>query len=710
MSAVLPNRTINQLDHSGKIKAQHLNRKAIIYIRQSTLQQVQRHQESTRLQYGLADKAVLLGWPRSDIEVIDEDLGCSGSTMAGRQGFQRLVAEVGLDHVGLVLGLEMSRLSRSSRDWYQLLEVCAIFSTLIGDMDGIYDPSLYNDRLLLGLKGTMSEAELHILKQRMLEGKRAKARRGELGMPVAMGFVRQLSGLIVKDPDEQAQSVIERVFELFERKRTINGVLLELASQQIQMPHRVAGGLNKGDLVWRRPNRATLSNLLHNPIYAGAYAYGRRPTDPRKKTPGRPSTGRTVAGINDWEVLIKDHHPAYISWSQYERNVRQLQANTAQSVGVVRKGAALLSGLLICGRCGLRMAPHYSNQVGQYRYSCDRMKIDYGGAACQSLSGLPLDAYVTAQIFKALQPAALEISLAAAEDQAAERQKQQKYWLQRLERAHIDTERAARQYNAVEPENRLVARTLERKWEETMNAELELKTQYEQFLLKQPSVLSEEERAAIQQLAQDIPTLWQAETTTAMDRQTIVRQLIERILITVIDNTEKVQAEIHWYGGYITQAWLDRPVAKLEQMADYQAMMDRVKALQSQGRSPTQIAETLNAEGWKPPKRRQTFNAPMVRCLLNRQGIQIGTQRQQHTANISLEADEWTLKALANELNMPEPTLYAWIKKGHVRARQIEVNTRSFWIITANQSELEQLSKLRAVKRTWVKTVAEPIQ
>ncbi|MDO8844066.1 recombinase family protein [Methylicorpusculum sp.] len=709
MNAVLPNRAINQLDYSGKIKAQHLNRKAIIYIRQSTLQQVQRHQESTRLQYGLADKAVLLGWPRSDIEIIDEDLGCSGSTMAGRQGFQRLVTEVGLDHVGLVLGLEMSRLSRSSRDWYQLLEVCAIFSTLIGDMDGIYDPSLYNDRLLLGLKGTMSEAELHILKQRMLEGKRAKARRGELGMPVAMGFVRQLSGLIVKDPDEQAQSVIARVFDLFERKRTINGVLLELVSQQIQMPHRVSGGLNKGDLVWRRPNRVTLSNLLHNPIYAGAYAYGRRPTDPRKKIPGRPATGRTVAGINDWEVLIKAHHPAYISWSQYERNVRQLQANTAQAFGVVRKGAALLSGLLICGRCGLRMAPHYSKQAGQYRYCCDRMRLDYGEAACQSLAGLTLDDYVTAQIFKALQPAALEISLAAAEDQAAERQKQQKFWLQRLERAHIDTARAARQYHAVEPENRLVARTLERQWEETLNAELELKAHYEQFLQKQPAVLSEEERVAIRHLAQDIPTLWQAETTTAMDRQTIVRQLIERILVTVIDNTEKVQTEIHWYGGHITQAWLDRPVAKLEQMADYPAMMARVKELQSQGRTPAQIAEKLNSEGWKPPKRRQTFNAPMVRCLLNRQGIRIGTQKQQHTATIPLGADEWTLKALANELKMPEPTLYAWIKKGQVRARQIEVNARSFWIITANQHELEQLRKLRAVKRTWVKPAAEPI-
>ena len=634
MNAVMPNRTINQLDNSGKIKSQHLSRKAIIYIRQSTLQQVHRHQESTRLQYGLVDKAILLGWPQSAIEVIDDDLGCSGATIAGRHGFQRLVAEVGLDHVGMVLGLEMSRLSRSSRDWYQLLEVCAIFSTLIGDLDGIYDPSLYNDRLLLGLKGTMSEAELHIIKQRMLEGKRAKARRGELGMQVPMGYCRQLSGIVVKDPDEQAQSAIERVFELFERKLTINGVLSELVAQQIQMPYRVATGINKGDLVWHRPNRVTLSNLLHNPIYAGAYAYGRRPTDPRKKIPGRPSTGRTVAGIEDWEVLIKDQLPAYITWSQYERNVRQLQANTAQALGVARKGAALLSGLLICGRCGLRMAPHYSSPAGRHRYSCDRMKIDYGEAACQSLSGLSLDDRITGLLSKALQPAALEISLAVAEDQAAERQKQQNYWLQRLERTHIDSERVARQYNAVEPENRLVARTLERKWEEALAAEAQLKTQYEQFLLEQPAVLTEAERLAIQNLAHDIPALWQADTTTAIDRQMIVRQLIERIVVTVVDSTEAVQVEVHWQGGHTTQTLVKRPVGRLEQMSEYQALMDRVKVLQSQGCSTHKMAEILNSEGWVPPKQRSHYNAPMVRSLLNRQGINLGTPKQQHTADI----------------------------------------------------------------------------
>jgi hypothetical protein len=591
-----------------------------------------------------------------------------------------------------------------------LLEVCAIFSTLIGDLDGIYDPSLYNDRLLLGLKGTMSEAELHILKQRMIEGKRAKARRGELGMQVPMGYVRQLSGIVVKDPDEQAQSAIARVFELFERKLTINGVLSELVAQQIQMPYRVATGINKGDLVWHRPNRVTLSNLLHNPIYAGAYAYGRRPTDPRKKIPGRPATGRTVAGMDDWEVLIKDQLPAYITWSHYERNVRQLQANTAQALGVARKGAALLSGVLICGCCGLRMAPHYSSPAGRYRYNCDRMKVDYGEAACQSLAGLSLDDCITGLLFKALQPAALEISLAVAEDQAAERQKQQNYWLQRLERTHIDSERAARQYNAVEPENRLVARTLERKWEEALAAEAQLKTQYEQFLLEQPAVLTEAERLAIHNLAQDIPALWQADTTTAIDRQMIVRQLIERIVVTVVDSTEAVQVEVHWQGGHITQTLVKRPVGRLEQMSDYQALMDRVKVLQSQGCSTSKMAEILNTEGWAPPKQRGTYNAPMVRSLLKRQGISLGTPKQQHTVGIPREADEWTLKELAQQLQMPEPTLYKWLKKGLIKARQVQANARSVWLVTADADQLEHLRQQRSAQRIWIKQPMDEIQ
>jgi len=255
-----------------KIHRHHQERMAVVYVRQSTPQQMTRHPESTRLQYGLVDRALMLGWSRADVLVIDEDLGKSGSTAQGRSGFQRLVTEVSLNRVGLVLGIEMSRLARSCRDWYQLLEVCGLFATLIGDWDGVYDPADYNDRLLLGLKGTMSEAELYLIKQRMLAGKRAKAERGELGMALPRGYIRQLSGEVAKDPDAQVQSTISLVFSQFERLNTIHGLLQYLVRHHILLPDRLRGGLRKGDLQWRRPNRETLSDLLHNPIYAGAYA------------------------------------------------------------------------------------------------------------------------------------------------------------------------------------------------------------------------------------------------------------------------------------------------------------------------------------------------------------------------------------------------------------------------------------------------------
>lgn len=556
----------------------------------------------------------------------------------------------------------------------------------------------------------MSEAELPILKQRMLEGQRAKARRGELGMLLPMGYVRQLSGDVVKDPDEQARTVIQRIFELFERKRTINGVLTELVVQQIQMPCRVLSGTNKGELTWRRPNRVTLSNLLHHPIYAGAYSYGRRPTDPRKKIPGRPSTGRTVAPMEEWEVLIKDHCPAYIRWSEYERNLRQLKSNTVQAMGTVRQGPSLLSGLIVCGRCGLRMAPHYNNNGKGLRYGCDRMAIDYGEARCQSLSGKPLDQRITALIFKALQPAAIEISMAVAEDLEAERQRQLGHWQQRLERAQIETERASRQYHAVEPENRLVARTLERKWEAALAAETQLKNEYDQFLADQPTVLTTEERVAIQHLAQDIPALWTAKTTTAADRQLIVRQLIERVLVTVIEDTEKVQVEVHWLGGHQTKTQINRPVARLDQMSDHQALLERVKLLQTQGHNAPAIAETLNAEGWHPPKRRETYNAPMVRRLLSRQGLGTGTQKQQQTTDIKRKAHEWTLKELGMQLQIPEPTLYAWLYKGQLNGRKVKVASRSIWLIHLDDREQEQLRRQRTAQQFWANKVADEQQ
>ncbi len=459
MSGICQSQRLSGPVTSGKIHGNHMDRLAVVYVRQSTMQQVERHQESTRLQYELSDLATNLGWSRQRVLVIDEDLGQSATSVEGRPGFRRLVAEVGLDHVGIVLGVEMSRLARCCRDWYQLLEICALFGTLIGDVDGIYDPADYNDRLLLGLKGTMSEAELHILKRRMLEGKRGKARRGELGMQVPRGYLRRPSGEVIKDPDEQARDTVQLVFDLFKRYGTVNAVLRHLVRNAIQLPNRIRGGVNKSELEWSRPNRATLNDMLHNPIYAGAYVYGRRPTDPRKKKPGRQSTGRTVARCGQWEVLLKDRLPAYITWEQYEQNVRQLELNANQGTGVPRNGPSLLSGLVVCGRCGMRMVTQYNNNGKGLRYVCLRRMADYGEDLCQSLSGEPLDELTTRLVFQALEPAALEISLWVAEDLEAQRAQLVRHWDQRLERARYAVERAYRQYNAVEPENRLVART-----------------------------------------------------------------------------------------------------------------------------------------------------------------------------------------------------------------------------------------------------------
>jgi DNA invertase Pin-like site-specific DNA recombinase len=703
MSVMNSNPCSPLLSGASKIQGIHLDRVAIVYVRQSTLQQIERHRESTRLQYGLVERAIELGWAKQRVVVIDEDLGRSGATAEGRLGFQRLVAEVGLDHVGLVLGIEMSRLARSSRDWYQLLEVCAVFATLIGDVDGIYDPGSYNDRLLLGLKGTMSEAELHILKQRMLEGKKAKARRGELVLLLPMGYIRRPSGEVIKDPDEQAQAVIALIFEVFARRGTINAVLHHLVDHGIQMPYRMTSGSRKGELQWRRPNRVSLSNLLHNPAYAGAYAYGRRATDARRKLPGRPATGRTTTPMDQWQVLLKDQWPAYLSWAQYEQNLGQLQANTAQGIGVPRHGPSLLSGLLICGRCGLRMATNYSNNGHRLRYSCSRMAVDYAAPYCQSLVGTPLDELITREVFEALTPAALEISLKVAEDLEHERAQHLALWEQRLERARYEVERAWRQYNAVEPENRLVARTLEKQWEQALEAQQTLKMEYARFVAREPVVMSAEQREAIRRLSSDIPALWHAPTTTSADRQAIVRQLIERVIVTVLDDTEKVNVELHWAGGHRTRTRLIRPVARLEQLSYYPQLKKRVRELHQQGLHAKAIAHRLNTEGWRPAKRRKTFNVFMVRSMLSRLGLTTGTVKQQHARRIERKPHEWTLKELAGKLEMSESTLYVWLRRGKLNARQLKGPSRTLWLIHADSKELARLRQLRTAPRVWSK-------
>ena len=686
---------------SGKIQAYHRDRLAIVYIRQSTLQQVEHHSESTKLQYALVEKAYSLGWSKEHLMVIDEDLGRSGANAEGRPGFQKLVTEVSLEHVGLIIGIDISRLARSCRDWYQLLEVCSLFRTLIADTDGIYDPCNYNDRLLLGLKGTMSEAELHVIKQRMIAGKKAKAKRGELGMQLAMGYIKQPSGEVIKDPDEQAQSIISLIFTLFEKFRTINGVLQYLVQNEIQMPHRERSGLNKGELIWRRINRVTLTNLLHNPIYAGAYVYGRRPTDPRKKKPGRPATGRVTVPQSEWEVLIKDKLPAYISWEEYERNQRQIEMNSSQGIGVPKHGSSLLSGLLICGHCGHKMSSTYSNNGATLRYSCSRMSVDYGENTCQSLIGDPLDRLIEEKILVAIQPSALEVSLRTAENFEQERQNKLKNWQQKLERSHYEAERAYRQYNAVEPENRLVVRTLEKKWEDALSSETLLKQKYEQFLIEQPTRLTDDERNEIRLLASDIPQLWNAVTTTQVQRKEIVRLLIEKVKVTVLDNTEKVHVDIHWSGGYQTEFDFNRPVGKLEQLSYYRELINRAACLFEEGNLLKDIANQLNQEGWQTAKQKSPFNSDTIRSLLARKGL--ASTRKKRSDNVMREENEWTRRELSEKTQIPESTLYQWIQKGKLIARRDStISHKGVWLIKADEADIKSLLELREQPKQWI--------
>lgn len=682
-----------------KIRSRHRDRLAIVYVRQSTVQQIERHQESTRLQYALANRALQFGWAREAIVTIDDDLGRSGATVEGRVGFQRLVAEVGLGHVGLVLGVEMSRLARSCRDWHQLLEICALFDTLIADADGVYDPANYNDRLLLGLKGTMSEAELHILKARMLAGRRAKAQRGELGKAVPMGYVRQPSGAVAFDPDEQAQATIRLVFALFERFRTVGKVLTYLAEHEIRMPVRVSGGTRKGELDWHRANRASLHNLFANPIYAGAYVWGGRRVDRRQQRPGRPGTGRRAFRLEEAEVFLPDRVPAYISWEQYQRNQAQIASNRAGHQGPVRAGTALLSGLVICGCCGLRMGASYNNNGHTARYACIAMAGSYAEPRCQSLKAAPLDALVAGLVLQALEPAALEASLAVAGDLQAEREALDRHWQLRLERARTAVARARRQYDAVEPENRLVARTLERAWEEALGEQARLEAEYAQVQRQQPATPTPAELTALRRLSQDLPALWHAETTTREDRQTLVRLLLERVLVTVVDDSERVRVQCHWQGGHRTEHLLTRPVARMAVLSTYDALVGRVGELHRAGQSTKAIAAVLNQEGWRPAKRRDTFNAAMVRRLLVKAGLEAVKPRRR--AEIARGSHEWTIRELAGHIGMPEPTLYTWVQQGRLSSRRIPAGNGGRLLITADPATIEDLKAIRATPAPW---------
>lgn len=667
-----------------KIRPEHQGRLAVVYVRQSTVHQVQHHQESTQLQYGLVDQARRLGWPQEQILVIDEDLGLSGASAEGRRGFQRLLSEVAFNHVGLILGVEMSRLARSCKDWYQLLELCAMFRTLIGDLDGLYDPTSYNDRLLLGLKGTMSEAELHILKQRMLQGALQKARRGELVSKVPIGYVRNGAGDVELEPDQQARTVVQMIFEQFQRLGSASGLLRWLVRQGIKLPVRQDAGPDKGKLTWRRPSFCTLRNMLTHPMYAGAYVYGRTCQNP---TTRQIRNLRQRVPSDRWQVLLRDRYPAYIAWEQFERNIAQLMENRSigRSRGAVRRGRALLAGLLTCEHCGIRMITRYQGKASQPRYLCDGGRACYGHGRCQSVAARTLDDEIVRLALLALTPASLEVSLEVAADLERRRAQLDGHWQSRLERARYHVDRARRQYNAVEPENRLVARTLEQAWEDELRGLQQLEQEYRRFQQNQPGLLTAVESEQIRQLATDLPALWLAAQTTDEDRKQILRQVIERVIVTVEDGTEWVELRVHWAGGQQTYSRIRRPVAGTLQLSRWPELKRRLQELKSADLSAQEIADELHHQGFKPAKGAR-ITAQVVRIWLSRFGL----SSKRKPLAIETADSEWTIPQIIKRFQIPVATLHGWIRRGQVQARQVG-GRGGRWIVKATPNELAAL-------------------
>ena len=686
---------------SPKLKSWHLDRSAVVYVRQSTPQQVLEHQESTARQYALTDRAVGLGWSRPQVQVIDDDLGKSGQSIEGRPGFQRLLAEVALDRVGLILGLEMSRLARPCKDWHHLIDLCARFRVLLADAESIYDPTEYSDRLLLGLTGMMNEAELHVLKQRMHQGKLNKARRGELVVAVPVGYVKSPAGEVALDPDEQVRGIVRLVFDQFDRQGTVHGVLRHLIACGIRMPLRRRGGPDRGELDWRPPCRETVRHILRHPIYAGAYIYGFRPIDPRRRKPGSPKSGRGGGlAAEECQVFLRDRHPAYISWDQFEANQGRMAANRSrfESPGAARDGAALLAGVVRCGRCGRRMYVRYRRSGGCPTYVCSTLRSDYGLPLCQSVSAIEVEAWVAQEVLGALQPAALDASLEAAARVDEQRRQVIRDWERRVERARYEADRAGRQYQACEPENRLVGRTLERRWDEALQAVRKAEEDFDRFLRAQPRLLGQADRERIRRLAAEVPSLWHAPTTTHAGRRQIVRLLIDRVVLTVDSENDRVKARVEWAGGAVRERTLPREVFGYKKQQQWKPLSCRLAALHGLGETPDLIATTLDREGFRPPKRATRFTGGIVRRLLHELGLRPRVPRR--TAAGVLAADEEWLHDLAETLVLSPYTLHGWRKKGWMHTRQLG-GRGGPWAVWAAATELDRLRALKECPRLW---------
>ncbi len=668
-----------------KITASHLKRDAYLYVRQSTLRQVFENTESTKRQYGLRDRAVALGWPLERVVVIDHDLGQSGASAADRLGFQKLVADVGMGRVGIVLGLEVSRLARSSADWHRLLEICALSDTLILDEDGVYDPSHFNDRLLLGMKGTMSEAELHVLRARLRGGILNKASRGELKSPLPVGLVYGPDERVALDPDQQVQQAVRLFFQMFRRTGSAWTTVRLFREQGLQFPRRVRHGPHKGELLWGPLVHSAALHTLHNPRYAGAFFYGR--TQSRRTIDG----GYDVRHLplEQWHALVQDAHPGYISWTEYQENLRRLGEN-AQILGAERRrsppreGPALLQGLVICGRCGNRMTVRYHVRGSRRApdYVCQREGIKHGAPICQQVPGADVDRAIADLLIQTATPLALQMTLGVQQELNARLDEADRLRRQQVERARYEADLAQRRYMKVDPDNRLVADVLEAEWNAKLRALSQAQEEYEHHRKADRLVLDEQQRAEILSLATDFPRLWRDPRTPDRERKRMVRLMIEDVTLS---KQEAITVQVRFKGGATRTLAVALPLGR----ETNPALIHEIDHLLDE-HTDQQIADILNERGLvsydgKP------FDLHRVGFLRRTRQLEDRFSRLRATGLLTLEE-------VAAALGVCTSTAKVWRRRGLLRAYVYNDKGQCLYEPPDKDAPVKWKHKLRAVR------------
>ena len=679
---------------SARVEESHLKLPAYIYIRQSSMGQVLHHQESTERQYALKRKAIDLGWLEGTIRVLDGDLGISGAQSTGREDFKTLVADVSMGKVGAVFALEASRLARSCTDWHRLLELCSLSGTLIIDEDGCYDPAEFNDQLLLGLKGTMSQAELHFLRARLQGGKLNKAKKGKLKFPLPVGLCYDDQDRIVLDPDEEVRGAVRLLFESFRETGSAYGAVRRFADQGMGFPKRSYGGVWNGKLIWGRLTHGRVLGVIKNPSYAGTYVFGRYRYIREIGQDGNIRSRVAAVPMSSWSVIIRDHHEAYISWQEYLDNQEMLKRNQTNGEetllsGSAREGLALCQGLLLCEACGRRLSVRYQGNGGIYAtYECTWRRRECLSKSCMTVRCDLVDRAAVKRALEVLQPAQIEIALKALEEVEKRDKALDRQWQMKIQRAEYEAQLAQRRYEEVDPANRLVAATLESRWNHALVALEEIKGQYAEHQQAEARLVTKEQKDRILSLAQDLPRLWDAPTTQARDRKRILRLLIKDITVERLSASRQILLHLRWQGGACEDVAITLPPSISDRMRYPHRIVERVRNL-ALNLPDSQIAATLNTEG-QLSARGKPFTTSMIKWIRYRYRI---------PAALLKGPQELTVKQTADKFGVSHHVVYYWIERGMIEARRIKRGS-PYWITIGPDKDRELREKVRNSSKT----------